>query len=209
MNIGEKIFQAMKEKGFSQIDLSKRIGINRSMISKYINGANNPSIKTLKKIADVLDKPLSWFYGEETFLEERMETIARRQAELAIKETKQIYKSPQKKFVNFLSFPVWEFGPHKNSNSYKQNKIEEIQLNMEEAKKIDLVLKLKGTSFKKRGILEEDYLFVKKQSTVKDGQIIVAFINNKGILLSTPLPGKIQNIKIIGIVKRIYRKYNN
>lgn len=44
----------MKEDNMTQEDLSNRIGINQSMISRYMNGQCLPSLLTTIKIADAL-----------------------------------------------------------------------------------------------------------------------------------------------------------
>lgn len=43
----------MKEKGISRNDLAEKLNINPVSVSRLING--NPTIETLKKIADALD----------------------------------------------------------------------------------------------------------------------------------------------------------
>lgn len=53
MNNDFRIAEILKEKGITQTDLAKRIGISRVGLSKAING--NTTIATLRKIADALD----------------------------------------------------------------------------------------------------------------------------------------------------------
>lgn len=47
-----------KESGMTQQQLSEATGINRSDISKLENGSANPSLRTLKRIAEGLGKKL-------------------------------------------------------------------------------------------------------------------------------------------------------
>lgn len=54
----ENIRQIRKEKGLTQEELARRIGVKRSVISKYENGSVEPSLKQLKKIADALEVPM-------------------------------------------------------------------------------------------------------------------------------------------------------
>lgn len=55
MTVGENIYKARKEKGITQEELANKIGVKRSIISKYENGSVQISTSTLKKIADVLE----------------------------------------------------------------------------------------------------------------------------------------------------------
>lgn len=50
------IKEVLKEKGLTQIDLSKKMGVSRSAVVKMLSG--NPTIGTLQKIADVLEVDL-------------------------------------------------------------------------------------------------------------------------------------------------------
>ncbi len=51
----------MFERGFNQQDLSEKLGISRTMISRWLTGVRNPSLGSLKKISAVLDVPLNYF----------------------------------------------------------------------------------------------------------------------------------------------------
>ena len=55
MTLGEKIKQLRQEKGYSQIFLEKRSGVNSKLLSKYENGRIIPTADTLRKIAEGLD----------------------------------------------------------------------------------------------------------------------------------------------------------
>lgn len=58
---GQKIKQAIKESGMTQEKFSKKINSGRSMISQWIIGKRNPSLRSLEKIAMATGKPLSFF----------------------------------------------------------------------------------------------------------------------------------------------------
>ena len=53
--LGEKIKQLRQEKGYSQIFLEKKSGVNSKLLSKYENGRIVPTADTLRKIAEGLD----------------------------------------------------------------------------------------------------------------------------------------------------------
>lgn len=54
-----------QSKGLTQGELAERIGVQRSVISKYENGSVEPSLKQMRRIADVLEVPMGLLIGEE------------------------------------------------------------------------------------------------------------------------------------------------
>ncbi|MBU0976760.1 helix-turn-helix domain-containing protein [Patescibacteria group bacterium] len=63
--VGKQIKKARKEKSLSQLELSQKMGVSRMMISRYEIGSSNIPLKQLQKISEALDKPISYFFGEE------------------------------------------------------------------------------------------------------------------------------------------------
>jgi len=56
--IMKAMLNARKEEGLTQKELSDRSGITQSDISKLENGNANPSIRTLKRLANAMGKTL-------------------------------------------------------------------------------------------------------------------------------------------------------
>ena len=54
----QAIIDARQETGLTQQELSERTGIAQSDISKLENGNANPSIRTLKRLAEAMGKQL-------------------------------------------------------------------------------------------------------------------------------------------------------
>lgn len=54
MTIGENIRKIRKEKGMTQSELAKKIGISYQQIGQYEQGKRNPKIETIDKIATAL-----------------------------------------------------------------------------------------------------------------------------------------------------------
>lgn len=52
MAIIQAMIDARKDSGMTQKELSEKTGINQSDISKLENGTANPSLKTLRRLAD-------------------------------------------------------------------------------------------------------------------------------------------------------------
>jgi len=57
--IAQEVAAARADKGMTQVELSKRTGIDQADISKIERGLANPSVLTLDKIAKALDSELS------------------------------------------------------------------------------------------------------------------------------------------------------
>ncbi len=64
LNIGERITQLRKQHNLSQSDLSKRVGVSRTIIGNYERNINTPSIEILIKITKVFDVSLDFLIGE-------------------------------------------------------------------------------------------------------------------------------------------------
>ena len=58
LTIAQAMFDARKESGLTQKQLSERTGIAQADISKLERGNANPSILTLKRLADAMDMTL-------------------------------------------------------------------------------------------------------------------------------------------------------
>jgi transcriptional regulator with XRE-family HTH domain len=61
--IGQKIRAVRVAKNVSQTTLAQGLGITFQQVQKYERGANRVSAGRLQKIADMLDTPITFFYG--------------------------------------------------------------------------------------------------------------------------------------------------
>lgn len=66
INVGGIIQEFRKQKGLSVKELAAKAEISSSMLSQLERGFANPSISTLRAIANVLEVPLFKFFMEET-----------------------------------------------------------------------------------------------------------------------------------------------
>ena len=64
--IGQKIRKARSASGLTQNELGKKIGNTGSAIGYLEAGLRKITPDTLKKIADILNKPFKYFYESET-----------------------------------------------------------------------------------------------------------------------------------------------
>lgn len=73
MNFGTNVAKARKQKGISQEQLAKAVGLIAVTIGRYERNEIKPSIDTAKKIADTLDVSLDYLTGgSDVALEKKM-----------------------------------------------------------------------------------------------------------------------------------------
>jgi transcriptional regulator with XRE-family HTH domain len=63
LEIGQKIRAVRVARNVSQTTLADGLGITFQQVQKYERGANRVSAGRLQKIADMLDTPITFFYG--------------------------------------------------------------------------------------------------------------------------------------------------
>jgi transcriptional regulator with XRE-family HTH domain len=64
LEIGQKIRALRVTKGVSQTTLGAGLGVTFQQVQKYERGTNRVSAGRLQKIAQMLDTPITFFYGE-------------------------------------------------------------------------------------------------------------------------------------------------
>ena len=62
VEIGRKIRALRRQRGLSQSELAKGIGLTFQQVQKYEKGTNRVSAGRLQQIADLLDTPITFFY---------------------------------------------------------------------------------------------------------------------------------------------------
>lgn len=65
VEMGKKLELARIEKEMSQLDLAQEVGLSQGMIGKYERGINRIPPDALQKISRILEKSISYFYGED------------------------------------------------------------------------------------------------------------------------------------------------
>ncbi|HXL68562.1 MAG TPA: helix-turn-helix transcriptional regulator [Xanthobacteraceae bacterium] len=63
IEVGRRIRARRMERGVSQTKLGDRIGVTFQQIQKYEKGSNRVAAGRLQRIAEVLDVPISYFFG--------------------------------------------------------------------------------------------------------------------------------------------------
>ena len=59
----ERLKQLRKEKGMTQIDLAKAIGVSNGTVAMWETGKRRPSFELLDKLSDVFDRRLDYILG--------------------------------------------------------------------------------------------------------------------------------------------------
>jgi len=62
--VGHRLFKTRRARKISQAELGKKVNISKRMIAHYESSEGDPSITTLKKLADALDVTVSYLVGE-------------------------------------------------------------------------------------------------------------------------------------------------
>jgi transcriptional regulator with XRE-family HTH domain len=76
IEIGRKIRALRLQRGLSQTSLAEGIGLTFQQVQKYEKGANRVSAGRLQKIADMLDIPVTFFYGAASETQRKRESRA-------------------------------------------------------------------------------------------------------------------------------------
>ena len=66
-----RLAKLRKEKGETQISLAKKVGVTGTAISNYETGLRMPKIKTLKRLANVLECTVDELIGDDDESERR------------------------------------------------------------------------------------------------------------------------------------------
>lgn len=56
--LSDNLREAMSRGNWTQQELADHVGINRSRVSDLLNGKSNPTLETMRKIADAVGVPL-------------------------------------------------------------------------------------------------------------------------------------------------------
>jgi len=65
-NLGKRVVELRKKKGFSQSDLAKLVGISYAQVGRYETKGAQPPAEVLKKIADALDTTVDYLINGDT-----------------------------------------------------------------------------------------------------------------------------------------------
>lgn len=61
-NLGDKVKLALSHAEIKQYAVARALGVDRSQVSRYVNGQCELKASQVKAIADLTGKPVSYFY---------------------------------------------------------------------------------------------------------------------------------------------------
>jgi transcriptional regulator with XRE-family HTH domain len=64
MALGEKLKKLRKEKGWSQQEVSSRLGVHQKHLSRYENNASKPSLDMLRKLGEIFNVSVDFLIDE-------------------------------------------------------------------------------------------------------------------------------------------------
>jgi len=62
--LGARIKQARETRGMTRLELAGHLGLTRSSVGLWENGANQPTLENLSRVADALSVPVEWFVAD-------------------------------------------------------------------------------------------------------------------------------------------------
>lgn len=164
MLFSEKVAVMKERQGFTTEQLSEKSGVPIGTINKILNGeTQNPTGKTLAKLALALGCSLEYLYGDEENASER-----------SIFELPGILPIGKQKLPVLGSVSCGE-------PTFAE---EEMEFYVDNSTRInaDFILRAKGDSMIGARIYDGDLVFVRKQPDVDDGQIAVVLIDDETLL---------------------------
>lgn len=96
-DVGERIRQAREYLGFSQADVAEALGVSRPTVSALESGKRKVSSLELKKLAQVLRRPVEYFLGSTVEANDTIGAIYRAARELSEQDRQQV-----RRFAEFL-----------------------------------------------------------------------------------------------------------
>ncbi len=136
IDIGKKVERYRKEKGLSSRELAKLADITPSMLSQIERGLANPSIQTLKILANVLGVPTFSFLLEETNTSDLV-VRSKQRKNIIVENVSYELVSPE--FTGTLATAIMKLPPHTSSSEkLLEHKGEEVAFVLEGKIKIYL-----------------------------------------------------------------------
>lgn len=71
-DFGDKLKRIMLEKGLTQRELGKILGVYGSQVNGWCTNKKIPTITTVKKIAEALNIPISYFLGDDNSVQQNV-----------------------------------------------------------------------------------------------------------------------------------------
>ncbi len=159
MEFNERLKMAMDIKGMKQVELVERTGISKSGISQYLSGEFEPKQDNIYLLSKALSVDPAWLMGKNV----PMDGVDFKKRES-------------------LSNPIPLLGTIAAGTPVLAEENIEDYFNIDTKIKADFALRVKGDSMEDAKIFPGDYVFIKKQDCLDNGEIGAILIDNEATL---------------------------
>ena len=185
MKTNEKLLHLRTSLGLTQEEFGEKLNVSNQFISQVEVGKRNVGLRFLKKVSETFGVKLMELIGEEekfVITEDDESFIMKFLKTLTVEEKAQILKTIYRiKKIPLREIPVVGFARAGEPLELVEitDPIDVLTLPMNETKNVSYAVIVKGDSMKDKGIEEGDILLVDPESSVEDGQLTIAVIENK------------------------------
>ena len=185
MKTNEKLLHLRTSLGLTQEEFGEKLNVSNQFISQVEVGKRNVGLRFLKKVSETFGVKLMELIGEEekfVITEDDESFIMKFLKTLTVEEKAQILKTIYRiKKIPLREIPVVGFAMAGEPLELVEitDPIDVLTLPMNETKNVSYAVIVKGDSMKDKGIEEGDILLVDPESSVEDGQLTIAVIENK------------------------------
>jgi lexA repressor len=171
-NLASRLKFLREKKGYTQEELSKKLGLTRQSISNYEKNKRTPDFETLEVIADFFNVDLDYLYGR-TNIQNKEKWLKRCDNVINISDLQYDIFKIEKGIIIPVLGEVAAGQPIFIEENY--NSTEEISENLASTGNF-FGLKIHGDSMSPR-IKEGDIVIVRKQDYADSGDIVIVLIN--------------------------------
>lgn len=170
----ERIRSLRKEKAFSQQELANQLGLSKSSVNMYERGEREPNLETLELIADYFNVDMEYLLGKSDHRSKFAWLSMVASGDATDIEVPNIFHISTKRFPVLGNIACGE--PILAD--------EHIELYIEAGTNIqaDFVLRAKGDSMIGARIQDGDFVFIRQQDAVVDGEIAAVLIDDEATL---------------------------
>ena len=185
MKTNEKLLHLRTSLGLTQEEFGEKLNVSNQFVSQVEVGKRNVGLRFLKKVSEAFGVKLMELIGEEdkfviteddeSFIVKFLKTLTPEEKEQILKTIYRIKKIPLREI------PVVGYARAGEPLELVEitDPIDVLTLPMNETKNVSYAVIVRGDSMKDKGIEDGDILLVDPESSVENGQLVIAVIDNK------------------------------
>ena len=185
MKTNEKLLHLRISLGLTQEEFGTKLNVSNQFVSQVEVGKRNVGLRFLKKVSEAFGVKLMELIGEEdkfviteddeSFIVKFLKTLTPEEKEQILKTIYRIKKIPLREI------PVVGYARAGEPLELVEitDPIDVLTLPMNETKNVSYAVIVRGDSMKDKGIEDGDILLVDPESSVENGQLVIAVIDNK------------------------------